>query len=191
MNMWKPFRSATHERAPQSAVLFDNFHIMRHLGEALDKVRNAEYSRLGGKDRRFIEGRKYTPLARHENLNQEGKRSLKLLLATNKWSNTVYALKRSVGQLRDYEREGWARRFFENWRASLKWQRLEPHGKFAEMIDRHWDGIASYCKPENEVWLGFVEGLNNKIGVIQRRIYGLRDQEYLQLKVLICMLPAL
>lgn len=59
------------------------------------------------------------------------------------------------------------------------------------MIDRHWDGIASYCKPENEVWLGFVEGLNNKIGVIQRRIYGLRDQEFLQLKVLICMLPAL
>lgn len=107
MNMWKPFRSATHKRAPQSAVLFDNFHIMRHLGEALDKVRNAEYSRLGGKDRRFIEGQKYTPLARHENLNQEGSRSLKLLLATNKWSNTVYALKESIGQLRDYEREGW------------------------------------------------------------------------------------
>ena len=59
------------------------------------------------------------------------------------------------------------------------------------MIDRHWDGIASYCKPENKVSLGFVEGLNNKIGVIQRRVYGLRDQEFLQLEVLICMLPAL
>ena len=35
-----------------------------------------------------------------------------------------------------YEREGWARRFFENWRASLKWQRLKPYEKFAEMIDR-------------------------------------------------------
>jgi hypothetical protein len=34
------------------------------------------------------------------------------------------------------EREGWARRFFENWRASLKWQRLKPYEKFAEMIDR-------------------------------------------------------
>jgi transposase len=31
------------------------------------------------------------------------------------------------------------------------------------MIDRHWDGIAAYCKPENKVSLGFVEGLNNKI----------------------------
>src|SRR5260370_704260 len=37
------------------------------------------------------------------------------------------------------------------------------------MIDRHWDGIAAYCKPQNKVLLGFVEGLNNKIRVIQRR----------------------
>jgi transposase len=36
----------------------------------------------------------------------------------------------------------------------------------------------------------FVEGLNNKIRVIQRRAYGLRDEEYL-LKILTCMLPAL
>jgi Transposase len=39
------------------------------------------------------------------------------------------------------------------------------------MIDRHWDGIAAYCKPETKVSLGFVEGLNNKIRVIQRRAY--------------------
>ena len=87
--------------------------------------------------------------------------------------------------------EGWARRFFENWRASLKWQRLKPYEKFADMIDRHWDGLAAYCKPENKVSLGFVEGLNNKIRVIQRRAYGLRDEEYLRLKVLTCMLPEL
>jgi transposase len=36
-----------------------------------------------------------------------------------------------------------------------------------------------------------VEGLNNKIRVLQRRAYGLRDQDHLRLKVLTCMLPAL
>jgi transposase len=44
---------------------------------------------------------------------------------------------------------------------------------------------------ENKVALGFVEGLNNKVRVIQRRAYGLRDEEYLRLKILTCMLPAL
>ena len=66
MDMWKPFRNTTRERAPQAAVLFDKFHIMRHLGEALDKVRKTEYARVSGKGRRFIKGQKYTLLARHE-----------------------------------------------------------------------------------------------------------------------------
>jgi transposase len=191
MDMWKPFRNSTEkeENAPQAAILFDKFHVMRHLGEALDKVRKAEYYRLTGKDRRFIKGQKYTLLSHQQNLKPDGRRSLKLLLKANKRLNTAYVLKEEFGKLWDYTREGWARRFFENWRNSLKWQRLKPYEKFARMIDRHWDGIAAYCKPENKVALGFVEGLNNKIRVIQRRTYGLRDEEYLRLKVLTCMLP--
>ena len=191
MDMWKPFRNVTHEKAPQAAILFDKFHVMRHLGEALDKVRKSEYARLSGKERRYIKGQKYTLLSRKENLSTDGRKALKTLLAANKRLNTAYLLKESFGQLWDYQREGWARRFFENWRDSLKWQRLPSYVKFAEMIDRHWDGIAAYCKPENKVSLGFVEGLNNKIRVIQRRAYGLRDEEYLRLKILTCMLPPL
>ena len=191
MDMWKPFRTSTlkPEHAPQAAILFDKFHILRHLGEALDKVRKAEYARLTGKDRRFIKGQKYTLLSNRENLTTQGRRSLKLLLNANQRLNTAYILKEEFEQLWSYNREGWARRFFENWRDSLKWQRLKPYEKFARMIDRHWDGIAAYCKPENKVALGFVEGLNNKIRVIQRRSYGLRNEEYLRLKVLTCMLP--
>jgi len=56
----------------------------------------------------------------------------------------------------------------------LRWQRLKPYEKFARMVEEHWDGIASYCHEENKVPLGFVEGINNKIRVIQRRAYGLR-----------------
>lgn len=191
MDMWKPFRNATQACAPNAAILFDKFHVLRHLGEALDKVRKSEYARLSGHQRRYIKGQKYTLLSRWDNLTLESRQALKILLAANKRINTAYLLKESFGQLWSYEREGWARRFFENWRASLRWQRLKPYERFAEMIDRHWDGIAAYCKPENKVSLGFVEGLNNKIRVIQRRAYGLRDEEYLRLKILTCMLPAL
>ena len=191
MDMWKPFRTATQQRAPQAAILFDKFHVMRHLGEALDKVRKSEYARLSGKDRRYIKGQKYVLLSHKENLTADSRKSLKILLAANKRLNTAYLLRESFGQLWNYKSEAWARRFFENWKASLKWQRLKPYEKFAAMIDRHWDGIAAYCRPENKVSLGFVEGLNNKIRVIQRRAYGLHDEEYLRLKILTSMLPAI
>ena len=136
MDMWKPFRTVTNERAPQTAILFDKFHVLRHLGAALDKVRKSEYARLTGKERRYIKGQKYTLLSHRENLDLDGRKALKTLLAANKRLNTAYLLKESFGQMWGYEREGWARRFFENWRASLKWQRLEPYAKFAQMIDR-------------------------------------------------------
>ena len=67
---------------------------------------------------------------------------------------------------------------------------MKPYENFADLIERHWDGIAAFCKPENKASLGFVEGLHHKIRVIQRRAYGLKDEEYLRLKVLTCMLPA-
>jgi len=191
MDMWKPFRNATEACAPQTAILYDKFHVLRHLGEALDQVRKSEYGRLSGKDRRFIKGQKYTLLSRRDNLDLKGRQALKTLLRVNKRLNTAYLLKESFGQLWSYEREGWARRFFENWKTALKWQRLRPYEKFAEMIERHWQGVAAYSRPENKVSLGFVEGLNNKIRVIQRRAYGLRDEDYLRLKILSSMLPEL
>ena len=41
MDMWKPFRKATVKNAPQAAILFDKFHVIRHLGVALDRCGRA------------------------------------------------------------------------------------------------------------------------------------------------------
>jgi transposase len=191
MDMWKAFRSSTRkpQNAPQATILYDKFHVLRHLHEALDKVRKREYGRLSGPGRRFIKGQRFALLSRWRNLTLSGKRGLRLLFNANKRLYTAYLLKESFEQLWDYEVAGWARRFFENWRDSLRWQRLKPYEKFAAMIEAHWDGIVAHCPLENKVALGFVEGLNNKFRVLQRRAYGYRDEEYLRLKILTCMLP--
>jgi transposase len=191
MDMWKAFEASTRKNAPQAAILYDKFHVLRHLNEALDLVRRSEYARKQGRDRRFIKGQKYTLLSSRENLTSSGRANLQRLLKRNKRLYTAYLLKESFEQLWTYRKESWARKFFDNWRESLKYQRLPSYEKFAGMIERHWDGIAAYCQPENKAALGYVEGLNNKIRVLQRRAYGLRDEEYLRLKVLTCTLPAI
>ena len=191
IDMWRPFRNAVRDKAPNAEIVFDKFHILRHLSNALDQVRRDEYRRLQGKDRSWIKGQRYTLLSARENLTLEGRQALKKLLAANRRLNTAYLLKESFGQLWSYRTERGARAFFERWKQSLRWQRLEPYRKFAEMIERHWDGIAAYCRPENKVSLGMVEGLNNKIRVIQRSAYGYRDEEYLRLKVIASFLPPL
>jgi transposase len=184
MDMWKPFRKATRNHAPNAQIVYDKFHIMRHLADALDQVRRSEYKRVNEKERRFIKGQRYTLLSHKSNLDMEGRRALQMLLKANKRLHKAYLLKESFGQLWDYTNPAWARKFFERWKDQLRWQRLKPFEKFAALIENHWDGIVSYCHPDHKVSLGFMEGLNNKIRVIQRRAYGIKDQEYLMLKVI-------
>jgi transposase len=193
MDMWPAFRTSTRKQghAPRARIVFDKFHVLRHLQAAVDQVRRSEYKRLTGRGRRFIKGQRYALLSRWRNLTLEGKRALKLLFKANKRLNTAYLLKESFEQLWSYNTAGWARRFFENWRDALRWQRLKPFEKFADMIEAHWYGIVAYCETANKVALGFVEGLNNKIRALQRRAFGFRDEDYLRLKILTCMLPKL
>jgi transposase len=193
MDMWKPFRKSTLKEgnAPRALIVYDKFHVLRHLGTAMAKVRRAEYARLQGTERRFIKGQRFNLLTRWANLALEGRSALKVLFKANKRLNIAYLLQDSFDQLWSYETAGWAQRFFDQWCDSLKWQRLKPFEKFAAMIDAHWDGIASYCLVEHKVRLGFVEGLNNKIRKIQGRAYGYRDEEYFRLKILTCMLEKL
>ena len=193
MDMWSAFHASTLQvgNAPQATILYDKFHILKHLGEAMDKVRKREYRRLSGKGRRFIKGQRYALLTHWGNLTADGRAALKLLFQANARLNKAYLLKESFGQLWTYTSPFWARRFFDQWRAALRWQRLEPFERFADLVAAHWDGVEAYCHEENRVPLGFVEGLNNKIRAIQRRAYGFRDEQYFRLKVLTCTLPKL
>ena len=192
MDMWKPFRNVTEVHAPRAAILYDTFQVLRHLHDAMDQVRKAEYKRLTNRpDRTYIKGQKCVLLSHREHLSPDKRRALQALLAANQRLNTAYVRKEQFGPLWDDRREPWARTFFDQWTASLRWQRVKPFETCAAMIERHWDGIAAYCRPENQIALGCVEGLNNKIRVIQRRCYGLRDEDDLHLKILTCTLPPL
>jgi transposase len=191
MDMWKPFFNSVTRNVPNVRVVYDKFHIMRHLGDALDEVRRSEFRRLSGKDRSYIKGQRYTLLKKWARLSLDGRRTLRKLLKANKRLSTAHILKESFDQLWEYNTEGWALRFFKRWRQSLKWQRLPSYEKFARMIESHWHGIASFCRPDNKISLGMVEGLNNKIRVLQRRAYGYRDEEYLKLKIVAAFLPPL
>ncbi len=112
MDMWKAFENATRKNGPQAAILYDKFHVMRHLGKALDQVRKMEYGRLSGKDRSYIKGQKYTLLSNRENLTLGGRKALQKLLGAHKRLQTASLLKETFGQLWGYQTYLFARRFF-------------------------------------------------------------------------------
>ena len=156
MDMWTAFRTSTLKpgHAPQAEIVYDKFHIVKHLGEAMDRVRKREYGRLVGVDRRYIKGKKFVLLSRWDNLSREKRDALDELFRVNTRLYRAYLLKESFGQLWRYRQPFAARRFFERWRASLRWQKLPSFEKFAALIESHWDGIEAYCHRDNKVALG-------------------------------------
>ena len=191
MDMYPPYRASLEANCPNAVVHYDHFHLVKHLGEAIDKVRKSEYKRMEGSQRRYIKGSKYILLAHRSNLDAKGRRTLDELLRVNRRLSKAYLLKESFNRIWTYKSEGWARRFFDQWKESLKWQRLEPLEKFARLVESHWDGIVRALDPKCKVPMGFVEGMNSKIRAIQKRSYGIRDEDYLRLKILTSTLPKL
>ena len=171
------------KNAPNAQIIFDKFHIMRHLSNALDEARRSEYKRLSGKARSSIKGQRYTLLSRRENLSLDGRQGPEKVASGQPAPQHSLRPQGGFRATLGLPPERGARAFFERWKDSLKWQRLKPYRKFAQMIESHWAGIASYCQPDHKVSLGLMEGVNNKIRVLQRRAYAYRDDDYLKLKI--------
>jgi hypothetical protein len=92
------------------AGLFDKFHVMRYLGEALDALRKSEYARLEGRQRRYIKGQKYTLLSRRENLSTAGRRSASCSRPTS--GSTWPTCCKSPSDTRSVMHEAWAIQYF-------------------------------------------------------------------------------
>ena len=70
--------------------------------------------------------------------------------------------------------------YLNKWMEQLKWQRLAPFEKLAEMLLKHLDGIANYC--ETKVRFGVVEAVNGNIRMLINRGRGYQNLRYLLLK---------
>lgn len=189
MDMWKPYLAALKKYCPDADVVFDKFHIVAKMSEALDEVRRSEHARLNGSERKFIKGQRFNLLANRGNLSREGREELAQTFKANQRLYTAYLLKEDFERLWTYKSETWMLKFWLSWKEGLKWKRLEPFQKVVRLVESHWEGIASWCKTENKVPLGFVEGMNGRIRKIQAQGYGYKDLEHLDLKILTCMLP--
>lgn len=73
----------------------------------------------------------------------------------------------------------------------MLWQSLKPFEKFAALIERPWNSMPAYYRPEGRVGLVFVEGLKKEIHVIQQCRCGRYDGDHLHAKSPTCTLRPL
>jgi transposase len=180
VDMHEPFRQSLEEWVPQCRLIYDKFHIMQHANAAVTEVRRAEFFRQGGAMRELVKGKHWLLLTRWVNLSSGKKRLLQQLFGLNRRLLKAYLLKERLDRLWSYRYPGAMMRYLLPWIDQLRWQRLEPMEKLADMLVKHLQGILNYCT--NKVPLGVVEAINGNIKALLRRGRGYRDINYLLLK---------
>jgi transposase len=180
VDMWEPFTASILKWAPQCRIVFDKFHVMQHACKAVDEVRRAEFFRKGGRMRGIVKGKRWLLLTRWVNLDSRKRQLLNQLFRLNRRMLKAYLLKESLDRLWTYRYEGAALRYLNQWIDQLRWQRLEPFKKLAEMLLRHQEGLLNYCRVP--VRFGIVEAVNGNIKALLRRGRGYKNLRYLLLK---------
>jgi transposase len=180
VDMWEPYRLSIQQWARKCQIIYDKFHIMQHANTAVDEVRRAEFFRKGGRMRGLVKGKRWLLLSRWVNLDTGKKRQLNQLFALNRRVMKAYLLKESLDRLWTYHYEGAMVRYLNSWMDQLKWQRLRPFEKLADMLVEHLEGILNYCR--TKVPMGVVEAVNGNIKSLLRRGRGYTNLRYLLLK---------
>ena len=169
------------EQLPQADIVFDKFHLIANYNEVIDKVRRAEWHKASEQDKGVIKGQRYNLFRNPENRSKPQTRSLYRLLAINESLMRVYVLKDALRELWTYEYRGWAEKYFDKWVGWAKDSAVEALQAFARSLVKARDEVLNYCK--HKITTGPLEAFNNTISRIIHRACGIRNMDYLFLKL--------
>lgn len=183
-DMWEPYLIVLRKKAPQAAVIFDRFHIVRHLNNAVSKVRRQLVRDADPRTRRDLRNTRFPVLKSPQSRTPEDRQVLEEQVRGNRQLYRAMLLKDDFMDLYTYQREGWARRFLEGWLRRAMYSKLEPIKKVARMIRNHLEGVLGWVR-----WRinnGRLEGMNNRIRLLSHRSFGLHSAEALISLVYLC-----
>jgi transposase len=177
-DMWEGYRSAVTEVLPDAAIVIDRFHVARHYRKGVDDLRKQEVRRLKQElPKEQQDDLKHTlwPFRkRAADLEPAERERLDRLLAHSPDLRQAYTLREQLTTIFDTARskkDGLRRIRF--WRRRVEKSGLNCFDDFLRLLESWLDLIANYFIDHQTS--AFVEGLNNKLKVLKRRCYGLRN----------------
>jgi len=182
MDMHESFRQAVQMCLPRAKIVVDKFHLIRHINDALDKVRSRLQGGSRRDKRRDLFHSRYTLLKGAERLTDGERLMLSRLFSSYPEMREAWSIKESF--------RGWYKTLDRSQAKEtlcLLEERIagSPLPEFKELLHTlaNWrEEVLNYfdCRITN----GFVEGKNNRIKTIKRMAYGYRNMANFRLRIL-------
>jgi transposase len=183
MDMWDPYIASVRENLPgaDGKIVFDKFHIAKHLGEAVDRVRRRENKtlRAAGDDR--LTGTRYDWLRHPARMETKDRQEFAALRDSNLKTARAWALKEAAMALFTYVYERPARKHFRWWHGWAVRSRLQPMVETARMLKRRLQNILTYLR--QRITNAASESINSKIQWVKYTARGFRNERNFQIAI--------
>lgn len=164
MDMYPAFKGGAREYFPNAKIVYDRFHIVKMMNDAIDKVRRKEYqtNKDQGKTR-------FMWLKNPENLSNREVAKIQSIKDLDTKTAKAYRFKLGLQRLWEIKNVEVARQYLEKWHYWGTHSNIKEVITLAKMIKRNSHGILESIK--QSISNGVVE-LNNKIKTAFKRSYG-------------------
>jgi transposase len=177
-DIWDGYITAVQDVLPDARIVIDRFHVARHYRDGVDELRKQEVKRL----KKELPKQSHDDLKRTlwlfrkraSDLDSAEQERLDALLAHSPALRQAYTLREELTVIFDTARsKADGLRRIQFWRQRVARSGLRCFDTFLKLLDSWLDLIANYFIDHQTS--SFVEGLNNKLKVLKRRCYGLRN----------------
>jgi transposase len=177
MDMWEPFASSVrqHLEDADNKIVYDKFHIMKYMVEAVDTVRKAENRTLMAEGDKSLTGSKYLWMYSSEKLPERHQERFDVLRHDDLKTSRAWAIKENLRFFWDYRRKSWAEKHWKAWYFWATHSRLDPVIKVARTFKAHLTGLLAYF--EHRITSAGAEGLNSRIQAIRVSARGYRNRK--------------
>lgn len=177
MDMHDAYISATLQHVPnaESKIVFDKFHVVKHINEGVDQIRRAEHKELKAAGDKRLTGTRYHWLKNPNNFDPGRWRDFAPLRKSKLRTARGWAIKELFANFWEYTYAAPATRFFKRWYNWASRSRLGPMKEKARTLKRHLPNILTYLK--HGITNAMSEGINSKIQQIKHRARGFRTDD--------------
>jgi transposase len=185
MDMSEAYLKAVKQHAPQADVVYDRFHVVKLLLDAVDETRREECRRMGHDERQATKRSRYAFLRNPKHLTQKDLDAIARIEKTNRKLARLFQLRADIEQVWELESEEEARAFLMRWTRAAMLARMPELKRFALTVRRHLHGILGFFRHYGQT-NSVLEGTNNKIKLIIHRAYGFHRVGALMAMIHLC-----
>jgi len=184
IDMNKDYRHLAHTCFPHATLVADKYHVVRQVTWAFEKVRKQEQQKFGDSRRKYFKRSRRLLLKRPDNLSEIEKDQIASMLSVSERLRYAYALKNEFYHVMDSKNSYEARKRLGVWNMMAQGYRKElPEFIVCFNTYTNWQKelLSSFDCPYTN---GYTEGVNNKIKVIKRNAFGVRNFERFRNRIL-------